>query len=132
MVRLVGKVLWRWKSTSIDFSLFESEWDDTCHKESKRVKMSRICRQLSLPFNKDVHEWENGQFSCEYNEALRHAFELDLVEQVYYIEELDSYVDSETYYAWNNFIEDIYQQSLIDKDKALELIKKVREKTDDK
>jgi hypothetical protein len=106
MFKLQGRVLWRWKNTSIDFSQFDGEWDDTCGKESNRVKISRICRQLSLPFNKDIHEWENGQYSCEYNEALRHAFELGLVERVYYIEEFDAYVEEETYYAWKNYFED--------------------------
>lgn len=69
---------WRWKSTVIDFSKIPDEYPIGRFNESKK---ERIFRNLPLPDGEE-HEWENGRFSSEYNEALSYAFEYGLVEIV--------------------------------------------------
>lgn len=103
--RFKEKVSWRWKNTIIDFSNFNDgdqfSWDE--RRKSWCYKINMIMQFLPCPVNKDIHEWENGQYSSEYNEALRAAFELDLVEQMWYVESLDCYLDEEQYQCFEYY-----------------------------
>ena len=67
---------WKWKSTIIDFSAISDEKSDYCDYLTKKEE---VFHYLGIPDN-DIHEWENGKFSSEYNTALRYAKELGLVE----------------------------------------------------
>ena len=113
---LKDKTLWRWKNTVIDFSRFD---DNNYEREDLHYKINQVMYRLPLPFNNEVHEWNNGEYSSEYNEALRYAFDLGLIEQVYYLKQFDIYVDEEAYYAYTEFF---YNEAR--KNEALEVIKK--------
>ena len=67
---------WRWKSTIIDFSKIPDEYPNGYYNPSKK---DYIFRYLPLP-DEEIHRWYNGGWSSEYNEALRYAEELGLIE----------------------------------------------------
>jgi hypothetical protein len=67
---------WKWKSTIIDFDNIS---DEKISSNDYITKKDWVFRYLGIP-DKDVHEWYSGGFSCEYNQALIYAKELDLVE----------------------------------------------------
>jgi hypothetical protein len=87
---------WKWKSTIIDFDNISNEKD-----KFNFVKKDWVFKYLGIP-DKDIHEWYNGRFSCEYNDALIYAKELGLVEdyvdyedKIYELQqELDKYKDA--------------------------------------
>lgn len=68
------KEYWVWNTTKIDF--------DKLPKDDIRgefySKTDCVFRYLPLP-DDSVHEWRNGEYSSEYNEALRYAEELGLI-----------------------------------------------------
>lgn len=69
---------WQWKNTIIDFNTISDEKID-CN--SYITKKEYVFRYLGIPDN-TMHEWYNGGFSSEYNEALRYAKQLGLIEDV--------------------------------------------------
>lgn len=69
---------WRWKSTIIDFSKIPDEYPNGRFNGSKK---DRIFQYLPLPDGEE-HEWRNGWYSSEYNEALRYAVEYGLAEWI--------------------------------------------------
>ena len=68
------KEYWVWNTTKIDFD--ELPKDDIPGQFYS--KADYIFHYLPLPDNL-VHEWRNGEYSSEYNEALRYAEELGLI-----------------------------------------------------
>lgn len=69
---------WKWKSMIIDFSKLSNEKNDFGGYTTKK---DMVFHYLGTP-DEEEHRWYNGGWSSEYNEALRYAFELDLVEKV--------------------------------------------------
>lgn len=74
---MTKKEYWVWKKTVIDFEELPNDWVPG-HYYSKA---DYIFQYLPLP-DTMVHEWYNGAYSSEYNEALRYAKELDLIEWI--------------------------------------------------
>ena len=73
----IKKKYWMWKSTCIDFAKLSKEKV----KGQNYTKVDYLFHYLPLP--DDVyHEWYNGGWSSEYNEALRYAEELGLIEWI--------------------------------------------------
>lgn len=70
------KKYWQWKSTIIDFDTISDEKADFGDYITKK---DMIFHYLGTP-DKEIHEWYNGGWSCEYNYALSYAKELGLVE----------------------------------------------------
>ena len=70
------KTYWQWKSTIIDFDTISDEKADFGDYITKK---EMIFHYLGIP-DKEIHEWYNGGYSCEYNYALKYAKELGLVE----------------------------------------------------
>lgn len=70
------KKYWRWKSTIIDFDTISDEKADFGDYITKK---DMIFHYLGTP-DKEIHEWYNGGWSCEYNYALSYAKEFGLVE----------------------------------------------------
>ena len=70
-----NKKYWVWKSTCIDFEKLPKEKV----KGHYYTKADYIFNYLPLP-DTMLHEWYNGGRSSEYNEALRYAEELGLIE----------------------------------------------------
>lgn len=74
----VEKKYWHWKTTIINFAELpkeKSHWSDYI------TKVDMIFKYLPLPTSiYEIHEWYNGGWSSEYNEALHYAIELGLVE----------------------------------------------------
>lgn len=68
---------WMWKTTLIDFAKLPKE----NVKGHYYTKADYIFKYLPLP-DTEWHEWYNGGRSSEYNEALRYAEELGLIEWV--------------------------------------------------
>lgn len=71
------KEYWQWKSTIIDFDTISDEKADFGDYITKK---EMIFQYLGTP-DKEIHEWYNGGYSCEYNYALKYAKELGLVEE---------------------------------------------------
>ena len=71
------KEYWQWKSTIIDFDTISDEKADFGDYTTKK---EMIFQYLGTP-DKEIHEWYNGGYSCEYNYALKYAKELGLVEK---------------------------------------------------
>ena len=69
---------WQWKNTIIDFNTISDEKID-CNDFI--TKKDYVFMYLGTPDN-EMHEWYKGGFSSEYNEALRYAKQLGLVEDV--------------------------------------------------
>ena len=67
---------WKWKSTIIDFNTIS---DEPVDYDDYTKKKDWVFRYLGIPDN-DIHEWYNGDFSSEYNRALKYAEELGLIE----------------------------------------------------
>lgn len=68
------KEYWVWNTTKIDF-------DELPKHDIPGQFLSKadyIFHYLPLP-NNSVYEWRNGEYSSEYNEALRYAEELGLI-----------------------------------------------------
>lgn len=99
------KEYWQWKSTIIDFDTISNEKADFGDYITKK---EMIFQYLGTP-DKEIHEWYNGGYSCEYNYALKYAKEFGLVEK---------YID------YDDIIYNL--QSKIDK--VIELIKIEKEK----
>lgn len=97
------KTYWKWKSTIIDFNNISDEKNDFGGYISKK---DMVFQYLGTPDN-DIHEWYNGGWSSEYNEALRYAKQLGLVED---------YID----YEEIRYERDKYKEAL---DKIKEIIK---------
>ncbi len=72
------KEYWQWKNTIIDFNAISDEKIDYNNFITKK---DYVFRYLGIPDN-EMHEWYSGGFSSEYNEALRYAKQLGLVEDV--------------------------------------------------
>lgn len=85
--------LWRWKSMIIDFSTLSNEVNDY---GGYILKKDMIFSYLGTP-DEEIHEWYNGKYSSEYNEAFRYAKQLGLIEE---------YID--------------YDEKLSEKDKKIE------------
>ena len=75
---------WRWKSTLIDFQELSKEKV----RGQNYTKVDYIFYYLPLPDDR-YHEWYNGRWSSEYNEALQYAEELGLIEFINIEEEED-------------------------------------------
>lgn len=69
-------VYWKWKNTIIDFDVISNE---TIDYNEYITKKDYIFHYLGTP-DRQIHEWYNGGFSSEYNNALRYAKQLGLVE----------------------------------------------------
>ena len=69
-------VYWKWKNTIIDFDVISNE---TIDYDKFITKKDYVFRYLGIPDN-EIHEWYNGGFSSEYNNALIYARQLGLVE----------------------------------------------------
>lgn len=67
---------WQRKSTIIDFSKIPDEYPNGTINWSKK---QRIFKLLPLP-SEEIHQWYNGGWSSEYNEALFYAEEYGLIE----------------------------------------------------
>lgn len=74
----IKKYYWMWKTTTIDFSKIPDEHPDGCYQPSKK---DYIFRYLPLP-DEELHEWYNGGWSSEYNDALYYAREYGLIKFV--------------------------------------------------
>lgn len=74
----MDKEYWQWKNTIIDFNAISDEKIDCNNFITKK---DYVFRYLGIPDN-EMHEWYSGGFSSEYNEALRYAKQLGLVEDV--------------------------------------------------
>ena len=72
----IEKYYWRWKSTVIDFSKIPDEYPYGTISWSKK---QYIFKYLPLP-NEEIHEWYNGGWSSEYNDALFYAEEYGLID----------------------------------------------------
>jgi hypothetical protein len=76
---------WKWKNTIIDF---ENISDEKADFGDYTLKKDFVFKYLGTP-DKAIHEWKNGWYSSEYNNALKYAKELCLIEKYYdYDEEL--------------------------------------------
>lgn len=75
---------WKWKSTIIDFNAISDEKSCYCDYLTKKQE---VFHYLGIP-DDDIHEWENGKYSSEYNTALRYAKELGLIEDYIDYEEI--------------------------------------------
>lgn len=73
----IKKKYWMWKTTTIDFAKLSKEKV----KGQNYMKVDYIFYYLPLP-DDEYHEWYNGGWSSEYNEALRYAEELGLIEWI--------------------------------------------------
>lgn len=69
-------VYWKWKNTIIDFDTISNE---TIDYNEYITKKDYIFHYLGTP-DRQIHEWYNGGFSSEYNNALRYAKQLGLAE----------------------------------------------------
>lgn len=69
---------WKWKSMIIDFSKLSKE---KIEYGNWITKVEWVFHYLGIPDNEE-HHWENGKYSSEYNEALKYAQQLDLVEKI--------------------------------------------------
>lgn len=68
---------WKWKSLIIDFATLSDEKNNYGGYISKK---DMVFAYLGTPDDK-IHEWYNGKYSSEYNEAYRYAYELNLIEE---------------------------------------------------
>ena len=100
-------VYWKWKNTIIDFDTISNE---TIDYNEYITKKDYIFHYLGIP-DRQIHEWYNGGFSSEYNNALRYARQLGLVEK---------YVDYE------NEIYELKQQCKKQKEVIDKLEKKIK------
>ena len=69
---------WVWKNTIIDFDNITDEKAD--YGFEYMSKKDYVFHFLGCP-DKGIHEWYNGGWSCEYNQAIKYAKELDLIEE---------------------------------------------------
>ena len=74
---MTKKKYWVWKTTKIDFE----ELRNNLVRGQDYTKVDYIFYYLPLP-DTMLHEWYNGGYSSEYNEALGYAEELGLIEWV--------------------------------------------------
>ena len=75
---------WKWKNTIIDFKTLS---DEKNNYGGYITKKDMVFQYLGTP-DEDIHEWYNGGWSSEYNEALKYAKELGLVEDYIDYEEI--------------------------------------------
>ncbi|MBO7695233.1 MAG: hypothetical protein J6T10_21635 [Methanobrevibacter sp.] len=78
------KTYWKWKNTIIDFKTLSN---DKNNYGGYITKKDMVFQYLGTP-DEEIHEWYNGGWSSEYNEALRYAKELGLVEDYIDYEEI--------------------------------------------
>lgn len=91
-------IYWKWKSLIIDFGNITDEKNDYGEYIKKK---DMVFAYLGTP-DEEIHEWYNGKYSSEYNEAFRYAKQLNLIEE---------YID--------------YDDLLYEKDKELERYKNI-------
>lgn len=77
-MKSLDNMYWKWKSMIIDFNKLSKE---LCSDYDHITKAELVFYKLGIP-DELVHHWENGVFTFEYNEALKCALELGLVEKV--------------------------------------------------
>jgi DNA replicative helicase MCM subunit Mcm2 (Cdc46/Mcm family) len=63
---------WKWKKLAIDFNNYKTDYE--------RKTIREIIEWLGIPDN-ETHEFANGMYSCEYNEAYKKAKQFDLIEK---------------------------------------------------
>lgn len=80
----IKKKYWVWKKTIIDFEELPNAYVEGHYY----TKADYIFHYLPLPDTR-IHEWYNGGYSSEYNEALWFAEELGLIEFIDIEEEDD-------------------------------------------
>lgn len=68
---------WKWKSLIIDFANLTNEKNDYGEYIKKK---DMVFAYLGTP-DEEIHEWYNGKYSSEYNEAFRYAKQLNLIEE---------------------------------------------------
>ena len=107
---------WKWKNTIMDFNAISDEKID-CN--SWYTKKDWIFQYLGCP-DERIHEWYNGGFSCEYNNALRYAKEFGLVED--YIDYEDEIYNLKQKNEKLNHYKLLYQKVKDRNDKAIEFI----------
>ena len=77
-------IYWKWKSLIIDFSNLTDEKNDYGEYIKKK---DMVFAYLGTP-DEEIHEWYNGKYSSEYNEAFRYAKQLNLIEEYIDYEDL--------------------------------------------
>ena len=88
---------WKWKSLIIDFTTLSDEKNNYGGYISKK---DMVFAYLGTPDDK-IHEWYNGKYSSEYNEAYRYAYELNLIEEyIDYEDKIDQLTNN-----WNELEE---------------------------
>lgn len=70
-------IYWKWKSLIIDFGNIIDEKNDYGEYIKKK---DMVFAFLGTP-DEEIHEWHNGKYSSEYNEAFRYAKQLNLIEE---------------------------------------------------
>lgn len=70
-------IYWKWKSLIIDFGNITDEKNDYGEYIKKK---DMVFAYLGTP-DEEIHEWYNGKYSSEYNEAFRYAKQLNLIEE---------------------------------------------------
>ena len=96
---------WKWKSLIIDFATLSDEKNNFGGYISKK---DMVFVYLGTPDDK-IHEWYNGKYSSEYNEAYRYAYELGLIEEyVDYEDKIDQLTNN-----WNELEEDLKKYDLV-------------------
>lgn len=84
-------IYWKWKSLIIDFSNLTDEKNDYGEYIKKK---DMVFAYLGTP-DEEIHEWYNGKYSSEYNEAFRYAKQLNLIEEYIDYEDLLNEKDKE-------------------------------------
>lgn len=74
--------IWKWKTTKLDFEDYLQTYQDEgvvgFRGYGQRI-IEAVFTKLGIP-DTETHFWENGQYSCEYNQALEDAESIDLIE----------------------------------------------------
>ena len=88
---------WKWKSLIIDFATLSDEKNNYGGYISKK---DMVFTYLGTP-DDEIHEWYNGKYSSEYNEAYRYGYELGLIEEyIDYEDKIDQLTNN-----WNELEE---------------------------
>ena len=115
---------WKWKSLIIDFATLSDEKNNFGGYISKK---DMVFAYLGTP-DDEIHEWYNGKYSSEYNEAYRYAYELGLIEEYVDYEdkidqltnnwnELEEYLNEQIQRSWE--IEEQCYETVLDKMKEI-------------
>lgn len=90
---------WKWKTTTIDFSSMKN-W-----VEKERIKY--IFNYVGIP-DTEIHEFENGKYTTEYNMAIKNAIQLGMIEKYPCYEdiliELENYLNGDDWTSVNGEI----------------------------